>query len=74
VSYRRTLQDKSFLQGGTLEDFSGSVTWMLRPSIEFTAKSQYERWNFPLLATGAKDNVATSFEIRVFPKGKTGGP
>ncbi len=72
ASYRKTVADKSFLEGGDLEDFSGSITWMLRPGIEFSATSQYERWNFPLLAATARTDVATSFGIRLFPKTRLG--
>jgi hypothetical protein len=68
VTYRRMTADPEFLKGGTLQDFSGSVTWMLKPRIELSAKSQYESWNFPLLAAAARSDVATSFEIRFFPK------
>jgi hypothetical protein len=64
--------DKAFLQGGTLDDFSGSITWMLRPGLELAAKSQYESWNFPLLAAGARSDVTTSFEIRMFPERRVG--
>jgi membrane-associated phospholipid phosphatase len=67
VGYRKQVSDKSFLQGGALDDFSGSITWLLRPGIEFSATSQYERWNFPLLASTARSNVATSFELIFFP-------
>lgn len=72
VSYRRMVADKSFLQGGTLQDFSGSITWLLRPGIELSAKSQYESWKFPLLSPGIKTDVSTSFEIRIFPKARVG--
>lgn len=72
VSYRRMIADKSFLQGGTLQDFSGSITWLLRPGIELSAKSQYESWKFPLLATGGKSDVSTSFEVRIFPNARVG--
>jgi len=72
ISYRRTTADKSFLMGGQLEDFSGSLTWMLRPSIEFSATSQYESWKFPLLATGTRSNVATIFGFRFFPTQRAG--
>lgn len=72
VSYRKLSVDKSFLQGGQLEDFSGSVTWMLRPGVEFSATSQYERWNFPLLSASARSDVATSFGIRIFPRARFG--
>jgi len=68
ASYRKVVADKSFFLGGHLEDFSGSITWMLRPGIEFSATSQYESWNFPLLAAGTRSDVATSFEVRLFPK------
>jgi hypothetical protein len=72
VSYRKVSVDKSFLQGGQLEDFSGSITWMLRPGVEFSATSQYEQWNFPLLSASARSDVATSFGIRVFPGARFG--
>jgi Capsule assembly protein Wzi/PAP2 superfamily len=72
ASYRKMVADKSFLQGGNLDDFSGSVTWMLRPGIQFSAMSQYERWNFSLLAAGARSNVATSLEVRLFPSARFG--
>jgi hypothetical protein len=72
VSYRRMVADKSFLQGGQLDDISGSITWLVRPGIEFSATSQYESWKFPLLATGARSDVSTSFEIRLFPKARFG--
>jgi len=72
VSYRKMAADKSFLQGGHLEDLSGSITWMLRPGIEFSATSQYEQWNFPLLGAGTRSDVATSFGIRLFPKTRLG--
>jgi hypothetical protein len=73
ASYRKVVTDKSYLQGGQLEDFSGSITWMLRPEIELSATSQYERWNFPLLAAGTRSDVATSFGVRVFPNMHPGG-
>jgi len=68
VSYRRMTVDKSYLQGGNLEDFSGSITWMIRPRIELSATSQYESWKFPLLAAGTRSDVSTSFGVRLFPK------
>ena len=68
VSYRKMVADKSFLNGGMLEDFSGSITWMVRPGIELSASSQYETWKFPLLAAGARTDTSTSFGVRLFPK------
>jgi hypothetical protein len=72
VNYRKVVVDKAFVQGGRMDDISGSVTWLLRPGIEFSAMSQYERWKFPVLAPGARSDVATSFEIRLFPKRRVG--
>jgi Capsule assembly protein Wzi len=70
VSYRKLSSDKSFLQGGNQSDFSGTMTWMVRPGIELSAMSQYERWKFPLLGTGAKSNFTNSFGIQIFPKAR----
>jgi hypothetical protein len=64
--------DKSFLQGGHLENFSGSITWLARPGIEISATIQYEIWSFPLLAGGARSNTSTLFEVRLFPKARFG--
>lgn len=72
VSYRKTVTDKSYLEGGHLEDFSGSITWLVRPWIEVSATSQYETWNFPLLAVGTRSDVSTSFEVHLFPKARVG--
>ena len=71
ASYRRTVADKTFLQGGQLDNLSGSATWMLKPRIELSASCQYERWNFPLLASTAHSDVATSFGLRFFPEGRS---
>ncbi len=54
VSYRKMVADKSFLQGGNMNDVSAGLTWLLRPDIELSASGQYDRWNFPLLGAGAK--------------------
>jgi hypothetical protein len=67
VSYRKVVADDGLLGGGNVQDISGSITWMLRPGIELSASSQYESWKFPLLAPGAKSDVATSFGVRFFP-------
>jgi membrane-associated phospholipid phosphatase len=72
VSYRRMVADKTFLQGGQLDDISGSITWLLRPGVEVSAMSQYESWKFPLLTAGARSDVSTSFEVRLFPKLRVG--
>jgi hypothetical protein len=72
VNYRKMTSDKSFLQGGNLSDISGSLTWLVRPEVEVSAKAQYEHWKFPLLGTGVTSNFTTSFEFRIFPKAGSG--
>ncbi len=75
VNFRKMVADKSFLEGGHLTDFSASITWLVRPWMELSAMSQFENWNFPLLAAGTRSDVATSFEVHLFPKARFGaGP
>jgi len=68
VSYRKMTSASTFLEGGNLSDIAGNVTWMVRPQIEVSAMGQFERWKFPLLATGPQSNFSTSLEVRIFPK------
>jgi len=70
ASYRRMTVDKSFLQGGDLSDISGTMTWMVRSGVEFSAMGQFERWKFPLLGSGVQSNFTASFEMRVHPKAR----
>jgi hypothetical protein len=72
LSYRKMTSDKSFLRGGNLSDISGDMTWMVRPGIELSAMSQFERWKFPLLSSGPRSNFTTTVEVRIFPKARTG--
>ena len=67
AGYREMRSDKTFLEGGQMDDISASVNWMLRPNLELSASGQYERWNFPLLADAARSDVATSIQLRFFP-------
>jgi hypothetical protein len=71
VTYRELTSDQQLLGGGTQNDISGNVTWLLRPQVEFTALGQYEHWNFPLIG-GAKSDFTTSLQIRFFPKQRAG--
>ena len=72
VSYRKMSVDKSFLQGGNLDNVSASLTWMPKTVIEASATFQYEQWKFPLLAPGGKSDFGTIFEIRAYPKLRLG--
>jgi len=68
LTYRRMVSDQSLLKGGNVHDVSGNLTWMLRPQIEVAASLQYERWNFAELNPGPRSNLATTIELRVWPK------
>jgi membrane-associated phospholipid phosphatase len=68
LTYRRLVSDQSLIKGGNVHDASASLTWMLRPQIEVAASLQYERWNFGELNPGPRSNLATTIEIRVWPK------
>jgi hypothetical protein len=56
------------LKGGNAADVSGSVGWIILSHLELGASLQYERWNFPELNPGPRNNISTAFEIRLWPK------
>jgi membrane-associated phospholipid phosphatase len=68
LTYRRMTVNQSLLKGGNVDDISGGLNWMLRPHIEVAASLQYERWNFAELNPSPRSNLATTIEIRVWPK------
>jgi hypothetical protein len=68
VSYRRMLSNPSLLGGGNLYDLSGNLAWMFWSSVEVATSVQYERWNFGELNKGPRSNVASTIEIRFWPK------
>ena len=68
VTYRRLTSDQSLLKGGNVNDISGALSWLLRPQVEVDASLQYERWNFPELNPGPRNNLSTTIGIRVWPK------
>jgi hypothetical protein len=67
ATYRTVQVDGSLLGGGRATEVAGGVTWMLGQKLEFTARSQYEVWRFPLLGVGTHSDVATWFEARLYP-------
>lgn len=68
AGYRKMQVDRSFLQGGRLQDFSGKGDFVLRPDLSLSATLQVERWNFPLLATTGKTNVVASWQMTYTPR------
>jgi membrane-associated phospholipid phosphatase len=68
MAYRRMTSNSSLLKGGNAADVSGSVGWIILSHLELGASLQYERWNFPELNPGPRNNISTAFEIRLWPK------
>lgn len=68
VSYRRMVSDKSFLQGGSVNDLSATFIWTTRRGVEFSAMDQYEHWAFSQIAPQPRSNFTTSFQVRFFPQ------
>jgi Capsule assembly protein Wzi/PAP2 superfamily len=55
--------------GGTLADANIRAEFWLRSSFSLSASVQYERWNFPVIASTRQANVATSIQLSFWPKG-----
>jgi len=70
VQYRGLTVNREFLQGGSQRDFTIRVNALLRRVVGLSAAMQYERWNFPLLATSSKSNLASTVELTFWPEGK----
>jgi len=68
LQFRHQGVNSDFLQGGWLDDISLRTDFMLRPELALSASTQYEKWNFPLLVTETKSNVAVSISLTYRPK------
>lgn len=67
ASYRHVGVNRNFLQGGHLDDFSIAANWRFRSGLEISGSTQFEHWNFPLLAPATKSNVAVSIGVTYWP-------
>ena len=66
--YRHSTTSASFIPGGgNLNDGSVSVNWWLHKNWNLSAFVQYEKWNFPLLASTPQSNWTTSFQVGFWP-------
>lgn len=68
AAYRHQGVDRDFLQGGWLDDMSLRSDLMLQRDLTFSGTLQYERWNFPLLSTTTKSDLAVSMSLTFRPK------
>ena len=69
MSYRRQYVDPVYLGGGGLNDFSASVDWLFKHSLQVSSTVQYERWMFPLLSQTPVSNVSATFQVTFLPPG-----
>ena len=67
LSYRRQYNDKVLLGGGNLNDFGGTMNWEFRRDFLLAGTVQYERWNFPLLASKPQSDVSVQFQFTYWP-------
>lgn len=67
VGYRRQWVDPVLLGGGGLNDLSTSFDWRFKGNIQVSSSVQWERWNFPLLSSVPRNNVAASLQVMLWP-------
>ena len=68
-TFRKQAANPELLGGGTLYDSRVGTTHMLNSALQLSGYIQYERWNFPLLTTGAQSNLAVSVQLSFAPLG-----
>jgi hypothetical protein len=67
--YRHASVATDFIpHGGNLNDASVNANWWLRKNVNVTALLQYEKWNFPLLASTPQTNWTSSLGITFYPE------
>jgi len=66
--YRQNSVDRSFLNGGRLQDLALRANVMLANGFSFSPSVQYESWHFPLLLPAAKSNFSASFQLTFWPR------
>jgi hypothetical protein len=76
LSYRHAELSPQFVNGGdpsiqggaTQSDFSAGARLRVRKDVELLTNFQYERWDVPVLASGAKSDFLTSIQLTFWPK------
>jgi membrane-associated phospholipid phosphatase len=56
--------------GGTINDAGVSANVWLKTNLELTGLVQYEKWSYPILASGPQTNVTSSLGINFMPGGE----
>jgi hypothetical protein len=69
--YRHEKVDPRFVPGGaTINDGSVRVDVLVKPEWNLNVYVQYEKWNFPLLASHPQTNMSTSMQFTYTPAQK----
>jgi hypothetical protein len=67
LHYRDQHVNPAFLGGGSLKDFAVSGTFARTSNLVFSGSVQYERWAFPLLASGPNSTVNVGVQVSYRP-------
>jgi hypothetical protein len=69
LNFRHQKVSRQFLPGGgTLTDFGIRADLWTRAGVNVSSLVQYERWTFPVLATGMQSNVSSSVQVTFWPR------
>lgn len=68
AAYRSLSVDHSFLMGGWLREVAANTNLSMGNNFAVQAGIQYERWHFPLLASGSVSNLTTSIQLSYTPR------
>jgi hypothetical protein len=70
LEFRHQKVSQQFIpSGGTLADAKVSADFWLRSNFSLSASVQYEKWDFPVLASTRQSNVTSSVQLSFWPKG-----
>ncbi|MGA9389837.1 MAG: capsule assembly Wzi family protein [Candidatus Sulfotelmatobacter sp.] len=70
LEFRHQKVSQQFIpSGGTLADAKVSADFWLRSNFSFSASVQYEKWDFPVIASTRQSNVTSSLQLSLWPKG-----
>ena len=64
-SYRNSVVNPEFIYpgGGKLHDAFVGTEWAFTRQVNIKSSIQYERWHFPVLASGWQNNITYSFQV-----------
>ena len=67
LGYREQHVSQRFLEGGKLHDVSARGEFLMNSQTALEASLQYERWKFPLLASGLQSDVSATVQLTFRP-------